>query len=234
MNEVVKQASAKQLKWLGDLLRERATGGWPEGWRQTADRLRAAYEACAKAGYGPESLNVFLATKGRLPVSHQDFQQLLPKLQDSPKKVTSDREVAHLPMVQVEDGVYKVGNDIFKVKHSKNHRQWAHKLHLEEPDCGGCTNGEPCVDGPCPWVATFKYAGTPAKHGITPEHKLSYEDAKAFGALYNICCCCGRLLTNELSVYLGIGPVCGDREFGGEFKFIIHGAKIAIQEKENA
>lgn len=213
MSEVVKAASGKQLKWLGDLLNERATGGWPEGWRKTADRLRAAYAACSEAGYGPESLNVFLAVKGRVPVSHQDFQQLLPKLQDSPKNVASDR-VSNSSVVPVEDGVYKVGDTIFKVKHSQNNRQWAYKLRIVG-DTG-----------------SFHYAGSPAKHGIKPEHKLTYDDAKEFGALYSICCCCGALLTNELSVFLGIGPICGGRQFGGEFKFIIHEAKATIKEKE--
>ena len=120
-----------------------------------------------------------------------------------------------------EDGVYYVGDTVFKLKCSGKGKRWAHKLIVT----GDATKGGHVV-------AKFKYAGTAKMNGIKPEHKLTYEKAQEFGKLYGICCCCGRLLTNELSVYLGIGPICGGREFGGEFKFVIEKAKLVIgQEK---
>lgn len=42
-------------------------------------------------------------------------------------------------------------------------------------------------------------------------HKLTLEEAKEFGALYGVCCVCGRTLTNETSIAEGIGPVCSGR-----------------------
>jgi hypothetical protein len=48
---------------------------------------------------------------------------------------------------------------------------------------------------------------------VTPADKLSLEDAQAFGRLYGWCCCCGRRLTNEESIELGIGPICRTKWF---------------------
>ena len=41
--------------------------------------------------------------------------------------------------------------------------------------------------------------------------KLSVEEAKKWGALYGICCRCGRMLTNEDSIEAGIGPICASK-----------------------
>lgn len=41
-----------------------------------------------------------------------------------------------------------------------------------------------------------------------PEYRATLEEASALGFRWGICIVCGRLLTNEKSVDLGIGPVC--------------------------
>lgn len=41
--------------------------------------------------------------------------------------------------------------------------------------------------------------------------KMTLEEAVQFGKLYGVCCSCGRMLTNELSIELGIGPVCREK-----------------------
>jgi hypothetical protein len=74
----------------------------------------------------------------------------------------------------------------------------------------------------------FDYRGRKPLYSLTPEMRLSIEEAKEFGALYGTCCICGRMLTNELSIHLGIGPVCGSREFGGDFEFMVDDAKQYI------
>ena len=74
-----------------------------------------------------------------------------------------------------------------------------------------------------------QYEGKAPLKSLTPAMKLTYEDAKQFGVIYGVCCACARTLTDELSVYLGIGPVCGQREFGGDFKFKIKEAKEATK-----
>jgi hypothetical protein len=37
------------------------------------------------------------------------------------------------------------------------------------------------------------------------------EAARAYGLEFGICSCCGRKLTNKLSIELGIGPICRER-----------------------
>jgi hypothetical protein len=50
-----------------------------------------------------------------------------------------------------------------------------------------------------------------ALRNIKPSDRMTLEDAKAFGVQYGYCCVCARLLTNEVSVAEGIGPICGGR-----------------------
>jgi hypothetical protein len=50
-----------------------------------------------------------------------------------------------------------------------------------------------------------------AIRNLKPSDRMTLDDAKAFGVQYGICCVCGALLTNEVSVAEGIGPVCGGR-----------------------
>jgi hypothetical protein len=44
--------------------------------------------------------------------------------------------------------------------------------------------------------------------------KTPEESAIAFGKKFGSCSCCGRLLSNALSVELGIGPICRGKFFG--------------------
>jgi Family of unknown function (DUF6011) len=41
--------------------------------------------------------------------------------------------------------------------------------------------------------------------------KDPFKAAQAYGKQYGICCVCSRTLTDELSVQLGIGPICAER-----------------------
>jgi hypothetical protein len=43
--------------------------------------------------------------------------------------------------------------------------------------------------------------------------QLSEDEASAYGKATGRCVCCGALLTNDLSISLGIGPVCRKRWF---------------------
>lgn len=90
-------------------------------------------------------------------------------------------------------GMYKVGDRIFKVIPSQTGRLYAKEL---------CR----CVeDG-----FRFEYAPG-AISSIKAEHRMSMEEAQAFGRLTGTCCVCGRMLTDETSIARGIGPVCGDK-----------------------
>lgn len=93
-----------------------------------------------------------------------------------------------------EDGMYKVGDQIFKVQWNQERSHlYAKALQKDE-------------DGK--WFFSFVPGGL---HRIRPEHKMSKEDAKSFGALYGTCCVCGKTLTNEESIDRGIGPVCANK-----------------------
>lgn len=39
-------------------------------------------------------------------------------------------------------------------------------------------------------------------------HRMSLDEASAFGHLYGVCCVCSRELTDEVSIAAGIGPIC--------------------------
>ena len=57
---------------------------------------------------------------------------------------------------------------------------------------------------------TFEYERG-AIFRLRPEHRMTLDDAAAFGRLYGQCCVCGRTLTDEVSIANGIGPVCAGK-----------------------
>lgn len=56
----------------------------------------------------------------------------------------------------------------------------------------------------------FEYAPG-ALRSLSPDHRLSVEEAKAFGIRYGVCCVCGLRLKDATSVAAGIGPICVKR-----------------------
>lgn len=91
--------------------------------------------------------------------------------------------------VVAEVGMYRMPNgDIYRVHPSKtSSRLYAKKL---DALAGG-----------------FEYSAG-AIYQLKPEHKMSLEQAKAFGVETGMCCVCGTFLTDPKSVAEGIGPVC--------------------------
>lgn len=230
-----KLASPKQLKWLRDLL-ERDYSAFPEDWRKVCDRLNEMFGKLADEGYEAESLNVWISANDGNPLTHNDFQKLLPKLQACPKvKQPSSAAPQSGSPIATTDGMYKKGDTFYKLRFTKAGKLWAHRLvflltpeQLKAKQEADIANG---VEDKTSYVK-FKFAGGPGQLGIREDMKLSHEDAKAFGVLYGMCVNCGRLLTNEVSIHLGIGPVCGGRQFGGEFKFMIKEAELAVAPKK--
>jgi hypothetical protein len=94
----------------------------------------------------------------------------------------------------VTEGMYKVGERIFKVQkavHGSGHL-YAKELITDQ-------------DG-----SSFAYAPGIIRT-LTLGDKMTIEEAKEFGALYGTCCVCARTLTNETSIEAGIGPVCAGK-----------------------
>jgi hypothetical protein len=46
---------------------------------------------------------------------------------------------------------------------------------------------------------------------LAPAERMTLDEAKEWGKLYETCCVCAATLTDEKSIAAGIGPVCGDR-----------------------
>lgn len=121
------------------------------------------------------------------------------------------------------DGFYQIDEShIYKVVLSQNDRLYAKRLVVHEPAVWG-EDGTLVKPAVVEWIFEEGAMGK-----IRPEHKMTEDQATAYGRLYGRCYECGRRLRNELSIYLGIGPICGEREFGGQFKFKIADAKAAI------
>lgn len=98
--------------------------------------------------------------------------------------------------VFVTTGMYRVGEDVYKVLPSRqSERHYAKKL------TGSTADG-----------FAFTYAKG-AMRLIRPEHRMTVEQAAEFGKLTGTCCCCGKLLTDPDSIAKGIGPVCEKKYF---------------------
>jgi hypothetical protein len=104
--------------------------------------------------------------------------------------------------VQITEGMWKLGDRIFKVQvaHHGTGRLYGKEL-LVEPD------GMSQV-APHRWE---KVVGAVRKLSEEGGRKMTLEEAAKFGALYGFCCNCGRILTDEKSIEAGIGPVCAQK-----------------------
>lgn len=129
------------------------------------------------------------------------------------EKATESHEDGQTP-VDLEAGMYRLNETIYKVQvavHGSG-RPYAKRLTAQE-FCGEC--GEHANfhdDGPHEFVTKWKFEWEKgAIQRLRPEHRMSLEEAKEFGAIYGICCVCAATLTDEKSIEAGIGPVCGKR-----------------------
>jgi hypothetical protein len=100
----------------------------------------------------------------------------------------------------LEAGMYKVGDKIYKVYKA---------VHGSGKMCAKELVVLP-AEGRDEPEATFDYRGL-AERFVTAADRMSLEDAKAFGAIYGVCCVCAATLTDETSIAEGIGPVCSKR-----------------------
>lgn len=95
---------------------------------------------------------------------------------------------------QLDEGMYKVGEDIFKVYFTRGDEQRAPQLVTKQ-----------LIEG------RFEYTGKKPLSFITAEHRMTLDEAKEYGKVTGTCCQCGRLLTNEESIAAGIGPICATK-----------------------
>lgn len=91
---------------------------------------------------------------------------------------------------ELDEGMYRVGDEIFKVYRTRETNRLVTKTLTE--------------DG-------FEYTGMKPLSFITVEHRMTLDEAKAYGKVTGTCCNCGRKLTNETSIAEGIGPRCAGK-----------------------
>lgn len=120
----------------------------------------------------------------------------------TPKEAKASTSSEGAPVT--EDGMYRTEDGtIFKVQiavHGSGNLYAKKLVALDEPK----------VMKTKTVTHVFEYAPG-AIRKLTADDKMTLEEAKAWGALYGTCCCCGATLTNETSIAAGIGPVCGSR-----------------------
>jgi hypothetical protein len=111
-------------------------------------------------------------------LSSKEASNLIENLLKSPKSQNFANEI----------GIYQTENgDVYRVQPSQSTgRLYAKKLVIS----GG-----------------WEYENG-AIYRLKPEHKMTLEEAKAFGMATGLCCVCGKFLTDPDSVSQGIGPVC--------------------------
>lgn len=97
---------------------------------------------------------------------------------------------------RLEIGIYqRADGQIFKVYPNQT------RTHLLAKVLKGVAEHNPYWD----------YAGGANRQGLKAADKLTLEQAKVFGRITGTCCNCGRLLTDEVSIADGIGPICAKR-----------------------
>lgn len=124
---------------------------------------------------------------------------------------------------ELEDGIYqKPSGVIYRVYFNLAHTHLlAKKLIIVNPG-----DRETGIKATVKW----QYTGA-ATRFVQPDEKMPYDEAKAFGELYGMCIY-GHPLNDPVSIHLGIGPVCGERQFGGDFKFMVDQAKLEVKGKQ--
>lgn len=105
--------------------------------------------------------------------------------------------------VDLEPGMYLAPDGrIIRVQKSKESGKAYGKVAVVEQEAERAADGTVIT----PAVIRFDYAPG-ATVGLTPEHRMTFEQARAFGALHGVCVF-GHALTDPLSVAAGIGPKC--------------------------
>lgn len=130
--------------------------------------------------------------------SSREASAEITRLLAMPKPTPASHPETKAQAVAVTEGMYRVDETIYKVQRALaqgSGHTYAKRLVLGE-GYGA--------------KATFVYAPGALKI-LRPEHKLSLEEAKAWGILYGSCCRCGRTLTDESSIEAGIGPTCSKK-----------------------
>lgn len=128
-----------------------------------------------------------LAVAGALTT--RQASALIDLLQQAPHR----EQAAVAPAEPAPEGMHEVDGTVYKVQVSRDGRPYAKVLAQDE-------------DGA--WH--FEYAAGAVRR-LSESTRMPAESAARFGALYGVCCACGRALSDETSIHYGYGPICADR-----------------------
>jgi hypothetical protein len=111
---------------------------------------------------------------------------------------------------ELEDAIYRnpTTGEIFKVYHTVHgaNVQVAKRLVLlDEPFTKIVRGKEVQIK------AEFIYEGKKGLKGLTPEMRMTLEQAKEFGAVYGVCVRCAATLTKEESIERAMGSTCASK-----------------------
>lgn len=150
-------------------------------------------------------------------LGQQQWAGSVSKVEES-NVVAAKAAVAADRAAELEDGMYVRASDgaIFKVYVTRSGHKVAKRAVVTEVEGG--------------YEAEMVYEGKAPLRTLDATMRMSVEEAQQFGAIYGICCMCAAELNDETSVALGIGPVCGSREFGEPFKVMVKTTRKRIKD----
>jgi ribosomal protein S14 len=213
--ESVREASPKQVEWLIKMAHKVATGdvfatrqlaldGKFVGFKAASAALDVLFKAAIAEPVARQDTNVKAASVQTTPVKAPESNA---KASTAPIRTSATYRAenasqgtatptAVLPVTEgtakpaVGDGMYVVGERIFKVQAAKA----TSNLYAKE-----------LIDG------SFEYV-TGAITVVRREGvRMTLDEAKAYGRKTGQCCDCGRELTNPVSIKAGIGPICAGK-----------------------
>lgn len=225
---IANTASDAQLRFIATLLAERSRDGLKANHRRTINAIESgqvvgkaaasslitalkdqpvAQDAPIQAGPAASPAQLALIERmaqeqGRevpADLTKQQASDLITEMM-----ANRDKAPATATLAKVTEGMYRTPEgDIYKVQMAVHGSGKLYAKRLVELD-------EPRVMKKGTRTHDFEYvAGGLQK--LTPEMKMTREEAQAWGRLYGTCCRCGLILTDEESIAQGIGPICGDR-----------------------
>jgi hypothetical protein len=226
--------NSRQAKYISRVAVLNIAFGWVLGYMETfLDEINDQINSHSTVGENANAVLALLASNGTdefqfayASLDSKGASALIEWLLTMPAKPVPTEDPnpvqAKVETVDLEDGIYRnVKGEIFKVYHTQKGHQVAKIARIEQHHADETAGTV--------WTVEFEYVGKAPLRGLKASDKLTIEQARDFGMIYGACVCCARTLTDELSIALGIGPVCGKREFGGEYKLMVQNMKLDLE-----
>lgn len=219
-----KSASRRSIKYMQDLARqkqhEEQVRAMPQAWRDLFIATMADTST-----EDPSTMFAQLDTSKFIDMLKKCPFKGAPEVDitNAALKTMGLNPLPHVQQQELTDGIYQKPNGtIYRIYWNLAHtRLLAKTLIIVNPG-----DRETGIKATVKW----QYAGA-ATRFVQPDEKMPYNEAKSFGELYGMCIY-GHPLNDPVSIHLGIGPVCGERQFGGEFKFMVDQAKLDVKAKK--